>query len=476
MAKVRGLLQNTAKDVSTMSASFGPGLAVAEHKLLHFGLAMVGTRSLVHLLGHDFRDVAKNVEDIPGLPDSVVNSVQELRHNLMGTNSELKVGIAYIESWVQKGANLLGGFLGALSTGNQNPFARQAFDEFRNGPPRKFTPDELAADRDPKFQEKLERAKEHLLELDEKGNRLNLSEGSQINALYEQYNRLLEKANDDKLDSLKKTDLLIKAQGFYDEAVQKTHQMQVQLKGLEDRDSEILLQREDLFVTKRQEVNDLTARRNSLESQYRALVDSTGQIAIGSEDKAISIKREEVLVDAQLNAALKRQGELYAELGRSTDSWLQNAIFKGGEFKDLLKDLTLQLLEVIYKQEFSASIQGGASSLFSAIGGLFGAGGGAGSPGGGEGFGAAAAGGPIDGPTLVGEHGPELIVGSPGQTVIPAGKFGSESKGGDTYIIDARSADQTSISQLFAFIRSVNGSIEMRAIAANRGYNRRAPA
>lgn len=47
-------------------------------------------------------------------------------------------------------------------------------------------------------------------------------------------------------------------------------------------------------------------------------------------------------------------------------------------------------------------------------------------------------------------------------TVTPAG----EKPGGDTYIIDARGADQTSVNRLYALIERLNGTIETRALTA----------
>ena len=87
-----------------------------------------------------------------------------------------------------------------------------------------------------------------------------------------------------------------------------------------------------------------------------------------------------------------------------------------------------------------------------------------------------AGGGNIDGPTLVGENGPELFVPSGAGSVLnndsTRGALGG-GKGGDTYHIDARGADQTGRARLENTIKQLNGSIESRAIAANIAFNRR---
>ena len=90
----------------------------------------------------------------------------------------------------------------------------------------------------------------------------------------------------------------------------------------------------------------------------------------------------------------------------------------------------------------------------------------------------AAAGGYRDGsqPYLVGEHGPEVFNPGTGGTVIPNNRVASIGGGsGDvaTYYIDATGADAAKLSQLESTIRSINGSIEHRAIGAVIAAKRR---
>lgn len=63
---------------------------------------------------------------------------------------------------------------------------------------------------------------------------------------------------------------------------------------------------------------------------------------------------------------------------------------------------------------------------------------------------------------IAGESGAEAVFGGKtGVSVVPQG-----GKGGDTYIIDARGADQSGLSRLENMIRTMNGTIEHRAVRA----------
>jgi len=91
--------------------------------------------------------------------------------------------------------------------------------------------------------------------------------------------------------------------------------------------------------------------------------------------------------------------------------------------------------------------------------------------------GARAAGGPVSGGSsyLVGEKGPELFTPASSGSIIPNDKLGGgrERGGGHTFNIDARGADRTGLSRLESMIRSLDGTIEMRAISAVSDHRRR---
>ena len=88
-------------------------------------------------------------------------------------------------------------------------------------------------------------------------------------------------------------------------------------------------------------------------------------------------------------------------------------------------------------------------------------------------LGFAAAGGPINGPTIVGEKGPELLMGSY-STVIPNAQL-SSSGGGDTFYIDAKGADTAAVSRLEQMIHALAGPgvVERRSLSAMFDTSRR---
>ena len=68
-------------------------------------------------------------------------------------------------------------------------------------------------------------------------------------------------------------------------------------------------------------------------------------------------------------------------------------------------------------------------------------------------------------PYWVGEQGPELVVPRSSGTVIPNGQAG-QSVGVHIENLDMRGASADAVARLEAFVRSINGSIENRAVAA----------
>jgi hypothetical protein len=126
---------------------------------------------------------------------------------------------------------------------------------------------------------------------------------------------------------------------------------------------------------------------------------------------------------------------------------------------------------------------GGLNGVFA---GLFGGGGGqaagnsvatVGNPGAGFTGGTFARGGrpPIGRASWVGEEGPELFVPDVAGRIYPHDEsMAMAGGGGDTYMIDARGADERGLMRVEALIRQLNGSIEKRAVLAvgsamNRG-------
>lgn len=151
----------------------------------------------------------------------------------------------------------------------------------------------------------------------------------------------------------------------------------------------------------------------------------------------------------------KRSGE---DIGTVLESAAMKSIRQFKDLKSALREVLAELIKV-GAQQISKSLGGGGGfpDLGGAISSFFGGG--------------MATGGDVAGGTsyLVGEGGPELFTPGSSGSITPNGALG-----GDTYNIDARGADAGGLARLEAMIRSLNGSIEHRAVGAvQRAWNRR---
>jgi len=184
----------------------------------------------------------------------------------------------------------------------------------------------------------------------------------------------------------------------------------------------------------------------------------------------------------QMNSSAARSAMAWQEFGRVADTSLNDLIFSGKKFTQVLSDITKQLGEMFLKWALFGFGSNGKSSTG---GGLFGmlAGGLSGLFGGlgGDGFSAAenafldtgvgfgfAAGGPVDAnvPILVGENGPEIFRPSTAGAIIPNGV----SAGGQVqivYQIDARGSSITE-EQFRRSLQLVEGRAVQRAIQTGR--------
>lgn len=155
----------------------------------------------------------------------------------------------------------------------------------------------------------------------------------------------------------------------------------------------------------------------------------------------------------------KKTSDWGREMGLTFSSAFEDAIIKGNKFSDVVRGIGQDLLRIAARKLVTEPMGKMFSGwLESGIGAIFGGG--------------KAAGGPVSPGTtyLVGEKGPELLtMGSGAGMITPNNAMG----GGATYNIDARGADRSGMDNLLAYIRSVDGSIEQRSVAAVSDTRRR---
>lgn len=461
LGKVKSQVKDLTDNVNDAGNSGSDAFSGLENKVTRFGIALLGAQSLVRVMARDIRDVIDNIEDIPGVPAEVVASIQNLRHELVGAKNDLNVAIATEISWFAKLGQSIGAIIADVVTpGGAGNIGNDLTNVWNGGANKQLTPDELATDRDPDFPKKVKQSQSRLDTATENNNSKGLDDSQKLNALYAQYLDLINQSNDATLNSVQINDLLTKATEKYGETLQLIYTLKSKLDNLTSQDDAVILTRQDLFATKQTKLNDLVSQRQALEVAYQALISPNGQIIAGDETKAIALKTQELAVDQKINVAMKNNGELAKSLGDGIASSFTDAIVKGEGLVGILQSIGQEVLKILANQFIDKPLAG---FLDSAFGDLFG------TP-----IPKAAAGGPVDGLTLVGENGPELISASAGQTITPNSQLGNGQGGGtNIFNIDARSADQTGLANLFTLIKQLDGSINARAVAAVKDANRR---
>jgi hypothetical protein len=176
----------------------------------------------------------------------------------------------------------------------------------------------------------------------------------------------------------------------------------------------------------------------------------------------------------QITAALRQQAELYGrintisgnivaqekertraarEAAKMLSEGFEDAVFSGKKLSDVVKQLTLDLMRMAFRSMITAPLGNALGGFFGGLS-LFG--------------GARAMGGPVSSGKsyLVGERGPEIFTPSSAGNVISNEKTMAGGKGGSTYYIDARGADQTGLARLEAMIRQTQAAIVPMALGA----------
>jgi len=217
--------------------------------------------------------------------------------------------------------------------------------------------------------------------------------------------------------------------------------------------------------------------------------------------------RQEVTADTERRKAMEAQTfqvrglqNAYDELSqfgeRSFDrigASITEAFAKGEDamvsFKSIgraiLSEIAQEFMKLAILNPLKNAIFGGNAATLSSVGGLLGSmfsGGGIGNYFGGASYsslgsaglafgGPRAEGGPVAaGKTyLVGEEGPELVAFGAAGRVYPAGESAAMmrgGRGGDTYYLDARGADQAAVARLEQAVNQLNGTLEKRALGA----------
>jgi len=185
-------------------------------------------------------------------------------------------------------------------------------------------------------------------------------------------------------------------------------------------------------------------------------------LANAPENTADEVKKkiamyEELTVKAtQLIAAEEAHRRTAREAGRILSDGFENAVFSGEKLRGVVNALISDLGRMMFRNMVTTPLANMFTGWFT--GGI---------------SGRAHGGGVSAGKSyMVGEKGPEMFTPSAAGNITPNHKM-SSGGGGDTYVIDARGADQAAISRLEVIIQQLNGSIEKRAVFAVAGARQR---
>ena len=195
--------------------------------------------------------------------------------------------------------------------------------------------------------------------------------------------------------------------------------------------------------------DELIAKRDAFEDLFL-----TGKVSADEAAEAIGHVDDEL---QKLDAKdLKKSWE---ELGHAMSSSLGEAIMQGQSFGQLLRAIGQDIERYIIQRMVVESVGNMLTSGLSKL------------------FGGHAGGGQMDGPSWVGEAGPELFVPSTSGMVIPhSASMGMAGGGGgpaQVFHIDARGADPAQIQWLHQQIKRVDRSIESRSISATLAFQNR---
>lgn len=176
--------------------------------------------------------------------------------------------------------------------------------------------------------------------------------------------------------------------------------------------------------------------------------------ALSAEElqKEVEIMNKMTGVQLRLNSALRANGELARDLGNALATGFGRAILSGEKLSDVLRDLIGDLLQIILQR----TVLNPLADVFT--GGIL------------KMLGGRAMGGPLNGPVVVGEKGPELLLPGGAGTIIPNEQLRG-GRSGATYYIDAKGADTAAVSRLETLLMTLAGpgAVERRAVNAVQG-------
>lgn len=175
---------------------------------------------------------------------------------------------------------------------------------------------------------------------------------------------------------------------------------------------------------------------------------------VGFEDEEL-FSRAIAKANVEFQRAIDKTDELkqaFKEAGDTFGRAIEDLIVDGKKGKEVLEDMLRSLARIILQKSvldplgnlFTSAGPGILRSILPFLAG----------------------GGRISGPAIVGERGPELFSPSTSGTIIPNHQIGRALTSGPTIFADLRGADASAVQRLEFFVRSLDATLEKRAMSA----------
>lgn len=447
------------------------------------GLKVIAGAHAFTLLHREILYTIENIDKIPGIPPEMVTNINQARDAFAQFRNSVDFAIASVINFGAQWGKMIGATV-AMMGGADGEDVQNALSGINDPHRQAGNEDAKARMGIVKFDSELEAARQKLIRLKEKEVILNgtLSEQyAEHIRLWKGNLELAARAPDDVADlqhQVTAQEELNKARAVYNKLETEYYQS-VQRKNEARKSIQDVLGND----TKQERLSDIWARIQANDVGHSIDVFGTHDYKAQAEWFERMAKTNKELTNDMARAIplLKQQAQEWENLGKKMSDSLIKGIETGdlkGAWHNLMRQLEDDMLHTLFGEELKAFFTkmlkglfanstnnvGGSTGIFGNIlGALF----------------HFAGGGNVSGPSIVGENGPELFVPAGGGLItdnFTTRGLNAGGKGGDTYIIDARSADRAGLARLEAYIKAVDGSVEMRAVNASLAYQRRTPA
>lgn len=432
-------LKRAADATTRTKGIISQALGGIEKAGLRLGIGLVGAGGAMSMISNEVRHVIDNIEKIPGIPQTTINSINEAKLAMSQTRQEIDLGIAKAIGWASSVARGIGNFAGEMIYGREA--AADAERAFAEEASRAAEASNRVAEANRKEAEAAKAAADAQLK--------HAASVQKFNAMMADYDTA--KAERDAAlsayQNLGETEDE-KAARYQDDAEELLKKAEAEKIAGQETTESMRLQTEAI-----KRLHAAQEIRNAGLEKYQAGASDRVQSELESFFGPLDRDSEKFFKNLDESADKARRSA--EELSSILQDGFTQAIMEGRDFNDVLDGIGKSLVNMILQQTIIKPlgnwIAGGVSSLF---GGFFADGGtlGAGKWG------------------IAGEAGPEVIKGP--AEVVPMGKMGG---GGNTYYIDARGTDESVVARLGQALKALAGPgvVERRALAAYSDNMRR---